>query len=271
MGKLRAKIACASNEELEKILAYLQAEQAERNQERAERERQQAERDVARGHRERQQAKSQKWQVRASVATVGAVVLSAAAIVASIFTINQGYDNLRQQREATSSQVRQQQEAQSGQQQEAILQDQESRYSSVYGLYQDLEKTIADHPRLISCFYDRNCNGSLTTQEKDQANLLASYVADFYAYLYAELQTLSSVGHLNVPSTGEFVLRKDNNPAADEGWVTWSETIVDAFKYSTLTCKALTRNDYAYEKRFRHALAVRHVCPGLKDPGYVEG
>jgi hypothetical protein len=259
-GNLRDKIASASTGELEKILAYLQAEQAERDQDRAERERKQAERDEERAEREREQARSHRVQVAASVATVLALLLSGFALVVSIFTVRQGTDNLKQQREAQTSQEK-----------AAIRQDQESRYSSLYGLYQDLEKTIADHPRLISCFYGTNCDANLTTQEMDQARLLASYVADFYAYLYSELQTLSSVEHLNVPDTGEFVLRKDNNPAADEGWVTWSETIVDAFKGSTLTCKALTDSADAYEKRFRHALAVRHVCPGLKDPGYIEG
>ena len=254
-GKLRDRIASASNEELEKIQAYLQAEQAERDQERAERERLQADLDQERAERERRQAKWQMWQVWASVATVGALLLTAVTVFGSIFALRQGSENLRLQREAQASQ-----------QQAALLQDEESRYSSVYGKYLDMEKTISDHPDLVSCFYNTHCDRRLNPQEDAQASILAVYIADFYQYLYSELRTINNVENRDVPPNGEFVLRKDNT-AADESWITWSETIVDAFKGSTMVCDTLKASADAYSTDFRHALAQKNACPGLEDPG----
>jgi hypothetical protein len=257
-GWFRDRIAVASNEEREKILACLQTEQARRDQERAE--------------REKRQAKWQILQVWASGATVVALLLTAVSVFVSIGTLSQGSENLRLQREAQTSQ-----------QDAATRQDQESRYSSLYGLYQDMEKTIATYPPLIPCFYtfrsiegDTDIPGHCHARNDFTARLLAAYVADFYAYLYTELQTLNSVQKLSVPSDGEFVLRTDPEAkTTDEGWISWSETIVYAFNDGIMLCDQLENAADAYTTDFRHALAKaltgieiknRH-CTGIQDPG----
>jgi hypothetical protein len=64
------------------------------------------------------------------------------------------------------------------------------------------------------------------------AKQLAGYMVDFYQYLYAQLYNLH-----DAPDSGLFTLRKDVAPGeGDENWITWSETIVDGFKYSTMAC-----------------------------------
>jgi hypothetical protein len=100
-----------------------------------------------------------------------------------------------------------------------------------------------------------------------QATVLASYVVDFYQYLYDQLYDLGDVPRQG-DKKGLFVYRKDAiSGISDENWVTWSETIVGGFQYSRLVCDALEGEENAYEQEFVHAVAVTHVCPGLKDPG----
>jgi hypothetical protein len=225
IGNRRKPNDKASNEDLKKILVQLAQLQAD-----------QAERDKERGRREARQDKWQVVQLTIALATVAGVVV---AIIA-------GSSSLAQQREA------------------AAQQDQASRYSSVSQLSLDLDKTIADHPRLISCFYNQNCDAKppLTTQEMQQARALASYIVDFYQYLYAQLDNLGYV-----PNSGLFTLRKDATPADNENWITWSETIVAGFADSSLVCTALKEAYDAYAQSFVHAVAVANVCPGLPDPG----
>jgi hypothetical protein len=247
VGNLSGQIASVSRKNRVKLLARLQAEQADRDKERADREKdlfqlqvEQADRDKKRAKRE---ARQTKWQVVQLIAVLAAV----ATVIASVFALRQGYENLHEQQQAVASQ------------------DQESRYSSVYQLYLDLDKTIADHPRLNSCFQNVRCNAkpALTPQEMQQAIALASYVVDFYQYLYDQLQNLGYV-----PDSGLFTLRKGASPGVDnENWITWSETIVDGFKESTLVCNSLKQWAPAYEQLFVHAVAVTHVCRGLTDPG----
>lgn len=225
IGNLRKPNDKAFIEDLKKILAQLAQLQAG-----------QAERDKERDRREARQNKWQAVQLIIAVATVGGVVV---AIIA-------GSASLAQQREA------------------AAQQDQASRYSSVSQLSLDLDKTVADHPRLISCFYNQNCDAKppLTMQEIQQARALAGYIVDFYQYLYAQLENLGYV-----PNSGLFTLRKDATPTDNESWITWSETIVAGFADSSLVCTVLKEASDAYEQRFVHAVAVANVCPGLPDPG----
>jgi hypothetical protein len=194
-----------------------------------------------RAGREAQRAKSEKWPKYTAWATVAAVIVALGAGIVSIW-------GLRQQQQAAASQ------------------DQDSRYSSISQLEIDVDKTIADHPRLISCFLDVQCNAepALTTQEMLQATILAAYVVDFYQYLFDQLENL---GYL--PPSGEFLLRK-NATEADirkyEPWITWSETIVGGFESSSLECDVLTNNANAYEQLFVHDVAMTDACPKLSDP-----
>jgi hypothetical protein len=159
----------------------------------------------------------------------------------------QGGDSLDAQRQALGQQTN-----------AATMQDQEARYSSVSELSLDVDKAIADHPRLVPCFEAGRCQATLTSDELHQAEALAVYIVDFYQYLYAQLENLGYV-----PSSGLFSLRKDN-ASSDESWITWSETIVGGFRDSQLVCDALKNAVPAYEDRFVHAVAVTGVCPGLK-------
>jgi hypothetical protein len=193
-----------------------------------------------RAERETRQAKLQKWQIITSWTTIATVIVATVAIILS-------YAGLKQQEGA------------------AATQDQESRYSSISQLSLDLDKTIADHPRLISCFQDVDCKAkpALTAQEKQQAEALAIYIVDFYQYLYAQLRSLGAV-----PRSGLFLLREDAIPGkSDENWINWSETIVSGFKYSSMVCQALINGAAAYEQGFVHAVAITQVCPKLSDPG----
>ncbi len=196
----------------------MQAEQAERDRERTDREKLLYQLQVEQADRDRKRAKREAWQPLWQVVQLVAVLAAVAAVVASVFTVRQGYENLNQQQQAAASQ------------------DQESRYSSVYQLYVDLDKTIAGYPRLISCFQYVRCNAkpALTAQEEQQAIALAGYVVDVYQYLYDQLQNLGYV-----PNSGLFTLRKDATAGDNENWITWSETIVDGFKDSALVCNSL--------------------------------
>jgi hypothetical protein len=158
--QLSDQIASVSGVQLDKIRAWLEVEQAGRDEQRAERERKQA-----------------RWQIVQGCAAVATIV----AVIASAIVIFQGFENLKQQQAAAVQQ-----------QQAAAQQDQESRYSSVSQLSLDLDKTIADHPRLITCFQYTDCNAqpALTAQEMKQARALANYIVDFYQYLYDQLENL---------------------------------------------------------------------------------
>jgi hypothetical protein len=236
---LEDRIGFASSEVREKILAQLQVEQAERDRQRV--------------RREARQARWQLLQLVTALGTVAAVIISLWALfqgnqnlTQQQVALNQGYDNLQQQQTA------------------AAQQDQASRYSSISQLLLELDKTIADQPHLIC--YLRYCDTPkpvLNTQDMQHAKQLAIYMVDFYQYLYAQLENLHYV-----PNSGLFILRKDVAPGeGDENWITWSETIVDGFKYSTMVCQALTDGLPAFEWKFVHAVAVTHECRELKDPG----
>lgn len=194
-----------------------------------------------RAEREAQQAKSEKWSKYTAWATVAAVVVALGAGIVSIW-------GLRQQQQAAASQ------------------DQDSRYSSVSQLSIDVDKTIAEHPRLISCFQDVQCNAkpALTAQEVLQAERLAIYVVDFYQYLFDQLENLGQL-----PPSGEFIMRdaaSEEDNRNYESWITWSETIVGGFANSSMECDALTTSADAYEQLFVHDVAITHACPALPDP-----
>ena len=120
-----------------------------------------------RAEREAQQAKSEKWSKYTAWATVAAVVVALGAGIVSIW-------GLRQQQQAAASQ------------------DQDSRYSSVSQLSIDVDKTIAEHPRLISCFQDVQCNAkpALTAQEVLQAEGLLSTLWTFISIYSISLRIL---------------------------------------------------------------------------------
>ena len=219
----------APDEDLKKILAQLARLQAD-----------QAERDDKRDKRESRQWRWQLAQLAIAVATVAGVIIGYS-------NLSQGNANLQQQ------------------QQTAAQQDQASRYSSISQVELDVDAAIADHPRLISCFEDGQCNAipPLSSQEMQQAAALATYIVDFYQYLYTQLENLGYA-----PGSGLFTLRSNVRPGdGNESWITWSETIVNGFKYSSLLCASLKQDASAYEWKFVHAVAVTHVCPNLVDPG----
>ena len=204
----------------------------------------QADRDEQRAQREMRQAKWQVFQLVSLLAAVAAVIVSLVAIT--------------DQRES------------------AARQDQAARYSSISQLSLELEKAIAEHPRLISCLWFNNCRQpKLTAKQIRQAKVFSAYIVDFYQYLYTQLENFGAA-----PDSGEFILREDATPADDENWITWGETIVSGFGGSTMVCDHLENNADAYEQRFVHAVAVAKirdaktgaktdVCPNLIDPGPV--
>jgi hypothetical protein len=245
MGELKDRVAAATRQ-------------------RAEREAQQAE-SQKRAEREAQQAESQMWLKYTALATVAAVIVALAVGILNGFGLRDQEQATAKQEQATAQQIKDQEQAIKDQEQASAQQDQESRYSSVSQLSLDLDKTIADHPRLITCFQYTDCNAqpALTPDEIKQARALASYIVDFYQYLYDQLDSLGQV-----PDSGLFTLRHDAIPGVSkEAWVTWSETIFNGFKYSTMVCTALKEGAGAYEQRFVHAVAVTHACPKLPDPG----
>jgi hypothetical protein len=228
--ELRIQLATASSEERERILAQLQAEQADRDKQRAE--------------REVRQDKRQVWQLVATVAAVAAVIASVVAIILS-------YASLKQQQDS------------------AARQDEASRYSSMTERNLDLQKTIADNPILLCSFWAKVCDANprlkqpkLKPQDELLARVFASYKLDTYGYLYSELESLGAA-----PDSGEFILRKNATQADKqkyEAWITWSETFVDAFQNSPVMCQALKDSFDAYEERFVYAIAA-NTCPGLED------
>ena len=253
-GNFRGRINFASRKDRAKLKAQLQVEQAEqakRDKQRAEREKQQAERDEQRAEREKKQV---KWQM----AQVVTSVIGVAAVFAALIGLFISYENLQKQEES----LKQQQKA-------AAKQDQESRYSSISQASLEVEKEIASNPRLLSCFRDKECKAkakpALNAQELEQAAALASYVVDFYQYAYTELVRLGQA-----PDSGLFTRRdkKWDPKKVDEGWVSWSETIIDGFRYSRLLCQVLKKDTAAYDWAFVHAVAVTNECQRPKlDPG----
>jgi hypothetical protein len=225
------------NEDLGKILNQLTRLQED-----------QAARDAKRDGRESRQ---NRWQIVQLV-----IALATMAGVAAAFIFR--YANLREQQQA------------------AATQDQESRYSSISQVELDVDTAIADNPRLISCFHEVTCDAKppLTPEEAQKASALATYIVDFYQYLYTQLENLK-----DVPDNGRFTLRENNIPGAntvipgvsDENWVTWSETIFGGFESSQLLCNALQGSSSAYEQEFVHAVAITEVCPKLPDPGSAPG
>ena len=245
MGNLGNRVASALKQRAEHdaLQADLQRTQAERDTLQADLQRTQAERAALqavsqeqRSQREAREAKLQKWQIITSIATAAAVVVAAIAIILS-------YASLRQQENSATSQ------------------DQESRYSSLYQLYLDVDKEIAGYKRLVPCFRNTNCPTTLTAEERDQAYALAVYVVDLYQYLYTQLRNLGYGGR-----SGVFVLREGATSNDDESWITWSQTIFYGFKYSQEECQALIDSRAAYGQDFVHAVAVTGVCPSLPDP-----
>jgi hypothetical protein len=232
-------------------------ERVERDEKRAQRQEQreieQAERDKQRARREVRQA---RWQWLQPATALGAI----AAVIISAIALNQGNQNLTQQQAALSQGYENLQQQQAA----ATQQDQASRYSSVSQLSLELDTTLADHPDLIC--YLRYCDTpkpALNKQKIQEAVQLATYMVDYYQYLYAQLENLG-----DAPDSGLFTLRGDVTPGeGDENWITWSETIVDGFKYSDMVCQALIDGLPAYEWKFVHAVATTHVCRDLKDPG----
>ena len=194
-----------------------------------------------RGEREAQHAKLDRWPRYTAWATVAAVIVALGANFLTLWSLKD-------------------------QEHSAASQNQDSRYSSISQLNIDVDKTIADHPRLISCFLRKQCDAkpALTTQEMDQARALAAYIVDYYQYLYDQLEGLDYV-----PASGEFIMRESASPAEninDENWITWSETIVEGFQNSNLECAWLVKYYDGYEQQFVHAVAVSGACPGLPDP-----
>jgi hypothetical protein len=245
MGELGKRVASPLKQRAKRdaLQADLQRTQAERDALQADLQRTQAERDVLqavsqeqRSKREAREAKLQKWQIITSIATAATVVVAAVAIIL-------GYASLKQQENSAASQ------------------DQESRYSSLYQLYLDVDKEIAGYPRLVPCFRNTNCPTALTAADRDQAYALAVYVVDLYQYLYNQLRNLGYGG-----SSGLFVLREDATLNDNESWITWSQTIFYGFKYSKEECQALIDSRAAYGQDFVQAVAVTGVCPSLPDP-----
>ena len=263
-GNSGGSTSFATPEDRENLLAQLRVEQVERDKQQAERDEQRAERleqlQVEQAERDKQRAgreiRQARWQLLQLVTALGTI----AALGISLWALLQGKQNLTQQQVA----LRQGYENLQQQQAAAAQQDQASRYSSISQLSLELDKAIADQPDLIC--YLRYCDTPkpvLNTKETQHAKQLAGYIVDFYQYLYDQLYNLK-----DVPDSGLFTLRKDVAPGeGDENWITWSETIVDGFKYSTMVCQALIDGLPAFEWKFVHAVAVTHECRELKDPG----
>jgi hypothetical protein len=144
--------------------------------------------------------------------------------------------------------------------------DQRARYETISAKEIDLDSTFIQHPEQLPYFWSNQPICGIDPNTHRIAEAIAVQRADNDAFTYSELIYIG-----NAPEDKAFKKFDDKNHEGMsddnwDAWTSWSQTIVNHFLASPVTCDAVRAAADSYPQLFTNALKKAGACDTSAQP-----